>query len=146
MKKVLSILTFIALSAIAWGQDLGIKLEAFKVVPATEAAPESFLAAESAAPGDVIEYRAVYTNNTAGILRNFVPEIPVPAGLSAIEGSDLPKAQSASLDGTAFSPLPLLDATGQPVAFSSLRAFRWNVANLAAGESITLRVRASLAN
>lgn len=144
MQITRTLLFLIASTAISWGADLGIKLDALKVVPATSTAAESFASADNAAPGDVIEYRAVYTNETASMLRNFLPEIPIPAGLTVVEGSDQPKATLGSLDGVKFSPLPILGADGQPVPAASIRALRWNVANLAVGESITLRVRASL--
>ena len=144
MNKIRTFIALIACTAMSWATDLGIKLDAFKVVPATATSAESFIAADTAAPGDVIEYRATYTNTTAGMLRNFLPEIPVPAGLTVIEGSDMPKATLGSLDGITFSALPLLGSDGQPVPAASIRALRWNVANLAVGESVTLRVRAAL--
>lgn len=144
MNKIRTILALIACTAMSWAADLGIKLDAFKVVPATATTAESFVAADAAAPGDIIEYRATYTNATASMLRNFLPEIPVPAGLTLIEGSDQPKASLGSLDGNTFSALPLLGADGRPVPAASIRALRWNVANLAVGETVTLRVRASV--
>lgn len=144
MQTTRILLFLIACTAISWGADLGIKLDALKVIPATAETAENFVSADTAAPGDVIEYRAVYTNGTAGMIRNFLPEIPIPAGLSVVEGTDNPKATFGSLDGKNFSPLPLLGADGLPVPAASIRALRWNVANLAVGESVTLRVRAAL--
>jgi len=145
MKNLVISLLLIACAAIAQAQNLAVKLEAFKVLAATATREEQFIAADEAAPGDIIEYRAVYTNGSESLLRNLVPEIPIPEGLIVVAGSDVPKAASASLDRVVFSPLPLLDKDGKPVSTTALRAFRWNIADLAAGESVTVRIRAGVA-
>lgn len=144
MKKTIIALLTLACAAISYAEDLAIKLEAFKVVPATAERAEQLVQTEDAAPGEVIEYRAVYSNISPGMLRNLVPEIPIPAGLVAIEGTDVPKAASATVDSKTFVPLPVRDADGKPVPYAALRAFRWNVADLAAGQSVTLRIRATI--
>jgi hypothetical protein len=90
----------------------------------------------------VIEYRATYTNTADGVLRSVNPEVPVPAGLTAIAGSDQPKASEASLNGQDFSALPLVDADGQPVPVSKVRAFRWSVDQIQPSESVTVSIRA----
>lgn len=144
MKKLLTLMLVIACTAIAQAEALGIKLEAFKVVAATSERAEQFLPAEEASPEEVIEYRAVYTNTSDATLRNIAPEIPIPAGLAALQDSDLPKATAASVNGQAFTSLPLIGADGKPVPYAAFKAFRWNIAELAPGQSVTFRIRASV--
>ncbi len=145
MKLLRSILLFLAFWNLSYAEPVAIKLAALKVVAA--ASPESaekLVETEDAAPGDVIEYQAVYTNTSSSIVRNLVPEIPIPAGLVLLTGSDSPKAASGSVDRNTFSPLPLLDAEGRPLAPGLIRALRWPAMDLAAGQTVTLRVRATI--
>lgn len=143
MKKIFGFLLITALLCFARADETAIKLEAYKVL--TEKGLEKFVTAEEAAPGDIIEYRAVYTNSTTQPVRNVALDIPIPTGLVAIEGSDAPKAASATVDQRKFLELPILDDQGRPVPYAKLRAFRWNIAELAPGKSATLRIRASVA-
>ena len=147
MKKLLTILLLITSQLVMRAEDLAIKLEAFHVIPATATEPERVIAADTAgtAVAEIVEYRAIYTNTTAGTLRNLVPEIPIPAGLVAVADTDLPKAASASLDGKTFVSLPLVGADGKAVPHAAFKAFRWSAADLAAGQSVTVRIRATLA-
>ncbi|AHF92322.1 hypothetical protein OPIT5_20780 [Opitutaceae bacterium TAV5] len=159
MKKTLLVLLFplapILAATTGLAQGLAASLEAFRVTPATASAPETFVAADAASPGDVIEYRATYTNTTDRALKSVAPEIPVPAGLTWLAGDDAagsapaaagaatkPAPVAASLDGKTFAPLPLLDDTGRPVDPARIRALRWSIPEIGAGETVTLAVRA----
>lgn len=145
MKALRSILFFFALWNLSYAEPVAIKLAALKVVAAASPeGTEKLVETEDAAPGDVIEYQAVYTNSSSSMVRNLVPEIPIPAGLVLLPGSDSPKAASGSLDRSTFAPLPLLDAEGRPVAPALVRALRWPSMDLAAGQTVTLRVRATI--
>ncbi len=143
MKKLILAICFFASAAIALATPLEINLQALKI-ERDAAGAETLVSADVAGPGDVIEYRAVYTNTSSGDLKSVVPELPIPVGLAAIEGTDLPKATHGSLDGSTFAPLPLLDAEGNPVAVARIRAFRWSVDSLAPAESVTVRIRAAV--
>jgi uncharacterized repeat protein (TIGR01451 family) len=137
-------------SAFAQSGPVQSKLTANQVV---EVAGKPVLKpAAQAHPGDVVEYRAVYTNNGATGIGHLLATIPVPAGTTYIAGSAVPAAGAqASLDGVHFAPMPLMhvvnNADGKPdqkpVPLADYRALRWQVPALSAHADVTasLRVR-----
>ncbi|RRJ96268.1 hypothetical protein Ga0100231_020405 [Opitutaceae bacterium TAV4] len=150
MKKTLLVLLLAAASlasAVSYtiaADALTASLEAVKVVAQADGR-EGFVAAEAAAPGDIIEYRATYANTTDRTLTNVAPEIPIPEGLTWLAAAKTPLAPvSASLNGATFSPLPLRDAVGQPVALEQVRALRWSIPELKPAASVTIIVRATV--
>lgn len=144
INRLLVCLTVLCLACGAWAAPLKIQFEAFKVV-ANPDGTESFVAADHAAPGDLIEYRAHFSNSSDKPLHHLKPEIPVPAGLVLVPVSDKPAATEGSLDGTAFHPLPLRDVAGQAIATDKIRALRWSLPELKAGETRLFVLRASVA-
>lgn len=143
MKKILSSLVLLAATSLALASPLQVSLQALKVAE-NASGHESLVVADTAAPGDIIVYQAVYTNTSAEPLQAVKPEIPIPAGLTVIEGSATPEAIEVSLDGKTFAALPLLDAEGNPLPLSQLRSFRWLVPALSPSESITVSIRATV--
>jgi uncharacterized repeat protein (TIGR01451 family) len=127
-------------ATIASASDLKVELEARKIAT-SPSGKEISTPAETAAPGDVVEYRVTYTNTGATVLKDVRPEIPVPNGLVVLLGSDRPAAAEALLAGRDFVPLPALDAEGKPVSAEKLRAFRWSPAPLAAGAAREVVIR-----
>ena len=128
---------------------LEVRLETRKVVGNPDGT-ESFLAAESAKPGDILEYVATYRNRGAAALRDVSPQLPVPANTEFVPGSARPPAAAASLDGSTFAPMPLsrkAERNGAqvdvPVPPREYRSLRWSVAELAPGKttSVSARVR-----
>ena len=126
-----------------------VALTAQKVVRAADG-KETFTSADKLGPGDVVEYRAVYRNRSAGPVRNVLANLPVPAaGFEYIAETAAPALQSASLDGKTFSPVPLkrtvVLTNGQreelPVPLREYRALRWQIGDLAAGASVTVKAR-----
>lgn len=107
--------------------------------------------AADAKPGDVIEYRSVYGNNTKSTINGLLATIPVPAGTTYVEGSAVPAAPTASVDTVTFATIPLIrtvqGANGvirkEPVPLAEYRAVRWNAGSLGAGQEtvVSLRVR-----
>lgn len=105
--------------------------------------------ATDAKPGDVLEYRAVYANNTKSAINGLLATIPVPVGTTFIEGSATPAGPTASVDTVTFAPMPLIrtikGANGvlrkEPVPLESYRAVRWNAGALAAGQETVVSVR-----
>lgn len=110
---------------------------------------ETFAAADKARPGDVLEYRAVYTNDGRTAVNHLDATLPVPTGLEYLPKSAAPAVVLASTDGKSFAPVPLLrkerTADGREVVrevpLSEYRALRWTVGTLAAKESRTVRAR-----
>ena len=105
--------------------------------------------ATDAKPGDVLEYRATYANNTRSAINGLLATIPVPVGSTFIEASAVPAGPTASVDTVTFSPLPLVRTTQgangvmrkEPVALEDYRAVRWNVGTLAAGQETVVSLR-----
>ena len=91
-------------------------------------------------PNDIIEYRATYTNNTSGKIKNLAATLPIPAETQFLAKSQPENAQ-ASTDGTNFAPMPLKRKEGNQmvnVPLKDYRALRWTIAELPAGKSVTV--------
>lgn len=134
--------------AAAAGQDVTVSLEAHKVT--TDArGKESFVPGDQAGPGDVIEYRARYTNPGTGAVKQLVATLPVPAGAEYVSATARPAVVHASLDGRTFAPIPLKRTVRLPdgrevlreVPASEYRWLRWTIGSLAPNSSETVRAR-----
>jgi len=91
-------------------------------------------------PNDVIEYRATYTNNTAGKIKNLAATLPIPVETQFL-GKSQPESAQASTDGINFSSMPLKRKEGKQmvdVPLKDYRALRWTIAELPAGKSVTV--------
>lgn len=129
-------------------EDLKVSLAAKKVVTQADG-KEVFQAAETAKPGDIIEYTATYVNQSKGLIRKLEPNLPIPDGMEYIPDSAKPKPAKATLDGKAFESIPLKrkvkGADGQvaenEVSPVKYRALRWYVPELAAGEKVIVSAR-----
>lgn len=86
--------------------QVAANLTAKKVVSQPGGA-QSLQAADKASPGDVIEYQAVFTNQSAGSVKSLTPTIPIPSGMEYVPGSAKPAQVTASLDGKKFEAVPL---------------------------------------
>lgn len=123
------------------------KLEARKVVRAADG-KESFAPAESARPGDVIEYVATYRNTGKQPLRNLEATLPIPQNTEFIPGSAHPDNAKASLDAKSFAAMPLKRTTvkdGKPVEAlvpaRDYRSLRWYAVELPAEKTATYTAR-----
>lgn len=125
-------------------------MTAVKVV--AKAGKETLTSADSAQPGDVIEYRVDYHNASSSGVGNVIATLPVPAnGVEYILGTDAPRGATASVDGKTFSTIPLMrtvklangQTTMQPVPFSEYRYLRWSLGDLPAEahKRVSARVR-----
>ena len=131
--------------------DVQISLIARKVTAAPDG-KEKLLAADTARPGEVIQYDAVYLNQSRKEVRNLAPTLPIPAGMEFVAESAKPVASQASLDGRTFEPFPLVRKVTRPdgrveevpVPLSEYRALRWNVGELKAGATTRIIARARL--
>jgi uncharacterized repeat protein (TIGR01451 family) len=103
---------------------------------------ERLESAQAAKPGDVLEYTALYKNNTAGTIRNLEATLPVPKGTEYVVGpSTQPTEVRASLDGKSYAPVPLKRsvklADGKTVEklvpITEYRFLRWQPKDLGAG-------------
>ena len=132
--------------------DVIVTLKAQKVSRAPDG-KEVLQVAERAMPGEVIQYDAVYKNQSRNGVRNLVPTLPIPPGLEYIPDSAKPAPAKGSLDGKNFAPLPLKRHVKLPtgemveelVAPGEIRALRWELGDLDAGAAAQISARARLA-
>ena len=119
-----------------------------KVVKGTDG-KERLLDATTVKPGDVLEYRATYTNRDTKVVKDVVANLPIPEGLvyeakSAKPGATL--VQAATKDG-AFSAEPLSRNVGgqiEAVPYPEYRMLRWSLGSLPAGGFKAVSARATV--
>lgn len=127
---------------------LKIQLEVFKVTLQNN--KEALVSAAQARPGDLLEYRATYSNTSKNTLRNIAATLPIPASLAYSNGSASPAGALASTDKNTYATIPLKRVVKLPdgktrvelIPFSEYRSLRWNVAQLEAGKSFRVSARA----
>ena len=120
-------------------EPVSVELKTFLISAGTDGKPTSKLVTK-VKPNDVIEYRATYTNNTSGKIKNLAATLPIPVETLFLAKSEPENAQ-ASTDGTNFAPMPLKRKEGNQmvnVPLKDYRALRWTIAELPAGKSVTV--------
>lgn len=136
-----------------------VRLSVFKVVAAGSPAgtPERLQPLQQVQPGDRVEYQARYENHASAVARGVLITLPVPAqGLAWLpptEGGVAEPPTLASLDGERFEPLPLLRPhtlpdgrrVMRPVPVADYRYLRWQLGDVPAGASRTVRARMQMA-
>jgi len=132
-------------------RDLAISLNARKVVKQADG-KEQLLPADRAFPGEVIQYDALYLNQSGKPIRNVSPTLPIPNGMVFVPESAKPAPAEASLDGRKFESIPLKRRVALPngeeqeqeVPPTQYRALRWHVGDMAAGAQTTVTARTKL--
>jgi uncharacterized repeat protein (TIGR01451 family) len=154
MKPFIQALTALAVLAAAWpaaaqqqANPLVTKLEARKVVRGADG-KETLAPADSAKPGDVIEYVATYRNTSKQPLRNLEATLPIPQNTEFVPGSANPAGAKASLDAQNYAAMPLKRTTvkdGKPVEAlvpaREYRSLRWSAGELPAEKTATFVAR-----
>ncbi len=139
----------VALPALAQPAAIDTHLEARKVTRAADGT-ETLAPADSARPGDVIEYVATYRNTGRQAVSNLAATLPIPANTVYVAGSAHPAHPQASVDASAFAEMPLVrevvhdgKTVLEPVPIREYRYLRWHAGALDAGKSVrfTARVR-----
>jgi len=113
---------------------------------------EVLVPAAKAAPGDVIEYRATYTNRGKGAVSGVEASLPVPPGMAYVAASARPDGALASLGDGKFEPIPLMRrvkladgrSEDREVPATEYKALRWKLGELAAGKSASVSARMRL--
>jgi uncharacterized repeat protein (TIGR01451 family) len=123
-------------------EPIQVKLENFKVSTNNEG-KEVLLVAKEAKPGEVLEYRATYTNVSTKAIGNLVATLPIPKGTEYQAKTAMPVAGAeATLDNVTFAPVPLMTPDKkQPISPKEYRALRWKVSTLKANEAIVVSAR-----
>jgi uncharacterized repeat protein (TIGR01451 family) len=148
--KGLGAVALCALVFPSWAQQGGpveTRLEARKVMVAADGR-ETFAAAESARPGDVIEYVATYRNTGREPVRNLEATLPIPANTELVPGSARPAGARASVDARDFRDPPLMRtvqrdgrALEEAVPLREYRALRWYPGELAGEKAVSFVAR-----
>lgn len=123
-------------------QPVSIELKALRI--SIENGKEKAAEAKQARPGDMIEYRAAYTNTSKSVVKGLVATLPIPADMQ-YTGVASPVGAEASTDGKSFAAIPLVRQVGGKaveVPLSEYRALRWRVASLPVGKSVVVSARA----
>lgn len=111
---------------------------------------EQFQDAATIKPGDVIEYKATYTNNTGKPVKGLVADLPIPEGLEYLPRSAKPGASlvKAATKTAVFEPEPLVrklpGGKTEPVPYSEYRMLRWSLGQLPANGSLAVSARAKV--
>ena len=124
-----------------------VRLDVQRIVHSADGR-ESRASAETAKPGDILEYVVTYHNITAAPVRELQATLPIPPATELVAGSTRPATARASLDARAFGVMPLKrkgKRDGRDVEENvPLRDFRyllWLVPELRGGESMTFVAR-----
>jgi uncharacterized repeat protein (TIGR01451 family) len=149
---IAAVATLIAIPAVAADKgDVVVELTGRKVLKGV-AGKEKFESADTAKPGDTIEYRAVYRNKGNKKVTDLFATIPAPAGMEYLPGSANPAKVSASLDGKEFSQVPLKREVTLPsgktekrdIPYAEYRFIRWEIKTLAPGQSVPVSMRVKM--
>ncbi len=143
-----AVCTFV-LSLVAAAQ-VKVEMKAEKVT--VQNGKELTASADKAAPGDVVQYTAVYKNPDKSPAKRVFATLPIPPATEYVSGTGAPTGAMASTDGTNFYAIPLKrtvkNAEGkmveQEIPVSEYRALRWSLGDLASGESRTVSARVKL--
>ena len=140
----------IALAQAPAAGPLESKLEARKVSRAADGS-ERYSAADTARPGDVIEYVATYRNTGPQPLRNVEATLPIPEGTEFISGTAKPGPSRVSADGLAYGAPPLIRMVKregkefvESVPPRDYKSLRWNGVTLEPRQSVTYVARVRL--
>jgi len=114
---------------------------------------ERLESAATAKPGEVIEYRAAYSNKAKEPARNLEATLPVPLGLEYVPGTTSPVGALASIDNVKFEAIPLKRMVKQAdgrlvereVPTTEYRALRWKLGSLEAGKDTVVAARMRVA-
>jgi uncharacterized repeat protein (TIGR01451 family) len=132
-----------------------VSLKQFKVVKEANG-DAKFVDGSIVVPGDVLEYRATYTNRGAVPL-SVVASLPVPESVEYVKGSAKAKgniAHTVAQKDAQFAAEPLmkptLTASGatvmQAVPYSTYRFVRWNLGSMAPGTSTEVSIRTKVSD
>lgn len=112
----------------------------------TEGGKEVLRPATEVKPGDLVEYRVVYTNRGTRPVRDIVAELPIPVGLEYQPRSAQPRQGVQFSAGADFGAEPLMrslpNGKKEAVPYNEYRRVRWTSAQIAAGAKFEVVARA----
>lgn len=124
-----------------------VKAELSQFLVTQEAGKEVLKPVGSVKPGDLIEYRVVYTNQSGRPVRDVVAELPIPASLEYQASTARPRQTAlATVDGNTYGPEPLMrelpGGKKEPIPPSQYRRLRWTVGQIEPGAKAEVSARA----
>ena len=135
--------------AAAQAQAVAVELTQHKVIKNAKG-EEQLADAASVKPGDVIEYRVTYTNQSGKAVSHLIGSLPIPEGLEYLPRSAKPGAalvKAAASDGV-FAAEPLMrtlpGGKTEPLPYNEYRALRWTLGQLPAGGVTAVSARAKV--
>jgi len=143
---------FVAPLASAADEPVSVTLALKMITLDPESGQELLTDSDVVSPGDRVEYQVAYTNNLDYAISGVMATLPLPGGMEFVAGTDLPQGATASVDGENFAAIPLTRtqtaADGSvrtvQVPFAEYRALRWQIAQIDAGATVTVRARAQV--
>ncbi len=129
------------------GSDVSVALTAQRITLTN--GKEMLSSAAQVKPGEIVEYRATYTNSGTEAARQMMATLPVPAGMEFVGRTATPSKLEASLDGRTWASVPLTRRVKQAdgrmavkeVPTSEYRFLRWPIGTLAAKSARTVSAR-----
>lgn len=115
---------------------LKMELQANKIVK-TVKGETSYVAASDAKTGEIVQYRAIYTNLINQPVSDVTVTLPIPVNMT-FTGEAQPSSAQATIDGKNYADIPLmrrLNGKLVKVPFSEYKALRWNIKWLPARKS-----------
>ena len=115
---------------------LKMELQANKIVK-TVKGETSYVAASDAKTGEIVQYRAIYTNLIDQPVSDVTVTLPIPVNMT-FTGEAQPSSAQATIDGKNYADIPLmrrLNGKLVKVPFSEYKALRWNIKWLPARKS-----------
>ncbi len=129
------------------GSDVSVALNAQRVT--VNNGKETLSSAAQVKPGEIVEYRATYTNSGDQAARQMMATLPVPAGMEFVGRTATPSKLEASLDGRTWASVPLTRQVKQAdgrvvtkeVPAAEYRFLRWPLGTLNAKSARTVSAR-----
>lgn len=117
-------------------EALKMELQASKVVKDNKGKITTS-AASNAKTGEVVQYRATYTNTIDKPISDIAVTLPIPNNMT-FNGTATPATAQATIDGKNYADMPLMrkvDGKLVKVPLSEYKALRWNIKWLPANKS-----------
>lgn len=124
MKKVVLVLTFLCNVVLAIA-SVESTLEVGKMDMIN--GNTSYQKVKDANPGDTLVYTLKLTNNTAGVIKDITPSIPIPEYTTLDSTMVMPNNFMVSTDGKEYMVYPYVGSDGRPVDDSMYKSVRWTV-------------------
>ena len=109
MKRVAVVMLLVVMSGVsAWGAgqaEVSIQLTAQRIFRNAQG-KESVASGDTAKPGEILEYRAVYRNRGTAAAHKLLGTLPVPEEMEFVPDSAVPAAAQASTDRGAITFAP----------------------------------------